>query len=96
MSEAGKTIPDVGLYAFWDVDKTKLNFFQDKDFIISRMFERGKLDDVLKIISFYGLPESQKILLHNKYLSKEGIHLAHVLLGIDLEDFSAYATPEYH
>ena len=62
MNFLSKPIPDVGLYAFWDIDKTKLDFNQDKYFIVSRMFERGKLNVVLKIIYYYGIHETKSIL----------------------------------
>lgn len=96
MSVAVRPLPNIELYAFWDIDKNKLDFIQDKNFIIPRMFERGKLDDILKIVSFYGLKECKKVLIHNKHLSREGIHLAHVLLGIPLERFIAYATLKHN
>jgi hypothetical protein len=50
-SNIGLTLPK---YAFWDVSLEKLDISRNRNFIISRMFERGKLDDVLSIIVFYG------------------------------------------
>ena len=40
-------------YAFWDVKRENLDFSKDKPFIISRMFERGNLEDVLSLVAFY-------------------------------------------
>jgi hypothetical protein len=95
MNFLSKPIPDVGFYAFWDVDKSKLDFNHDKDFIVSRMFERGKFNDVLKIIYYYGIPETKSILKTNKYLSTEGVYFAHTLLDIPLEDFASYAVHQH-
>ena len=95
MNFLSKPIPDVGLYAFWDIDKTKLNFNQDKYFIVSRMFERGKLNVVLKIIYYYGTHETKSILKTNKYLSHEGVYFAHTLLDIPFEDFASYALGQH-
>jgi len=83
------------MYAFWDIDKSKLDFAKDKDFIISRMFDRGKFDDVLKTVSFYGLVDSKKSLLSNKYLSRQGMYLANALLNIPIEQFASYAAPQH-
>ena len=83
------------LYAFWDIDKSKLTFENNADFIISRMFERGKLDDLLSIISFYGKKGSKRAVIENKHLSKSGLYLAHVLLDIPLVDFRSYASSEH-
>ena len=96
MNYPRKSLPKFGTYAFWDIDKTKLDFVGDKDFIISRMFERGMLDDVLKIISFYGTSETKKSLIHNKYLSRQGIFLARALLDIPIDLFAAYASLQHN
>jgi hypothetical protein len=79
-------------YAFWDIKRENLDFSKDKTFIISRMFERGKFDDVLSIIVLYGKDETTKVLQNNKYLNRQGVFLAHALLGLPLQDFKAYAT----
>jgi Family of unknown function (DUF6922) len=59
-----KSLADINFslpkYAFWDVDLDKLDMLKDKNFIISRMFERGKLDDVFSIITFYGIKDKSK------------------------------------
>ena len=88
-------IPESMLYAFWDIDKSKLSFERDEDFIISRMFERGKLNDLLSIILFYGKKGSTRAVVENEQLSKSGLHLAHVLLGIPLTDFRSYASSRH-
>jgi hypothetical protein len=79
-------------YAFWDVKRETLDISRDKPFIISRMFERGKFDDVLSVIVFYGKDETANVLQNNKYLNRQGLFLAHALLGLPLQDFKAYAT----
>lgn len=88
--------PPLPGYAFWDVKRESLDFSKDKGFIISRMFERGKFDDVLSVIVFYGKDETSKILLNNKYLNRQGLFLAHTLLGLPLQDFKAYGTFKHH
>ena len=83
-------------YAFWDVSPEKLDVSTNKEFIISRMFERGKLDDVLSTIVYYGKDEAVKVLRDNKYLNRPGLFLAHTLLGQPLQDFKAYATLKHN
>ena len=85
------TLPLPG-YAFWDVKREYLDLSRDKTFIISRMFERGKFEDVLSIIVFYGKDETANVLQNNKYLNRQGLFLAHALLGLPLQDFKAYGT----
>jgi hypothetical protein len=83
-------------YAFWDVKPEKLDQSKDKGFIISRMFERGKYDDVLSVIVFYGIDETARALQNNKFLNRQGLYLAHTLLGLPLQDFKAYGTLKHH
>jgi hypothetical protein len=83
-------------YAFWDVNRENLDSTRDKGFIVSRMFERGNLDDVLSLVAFYGKDEAGKILKSNKYLNRQGLYLAHALLGFPIQDFKAYGTLKHH
>ena len=89
------TLPLPG-YAFWDVKRENLDCSRDKRFIVSRMFERGNLDDVFSLVTFYGKDEAGNILKSNKYLNRQGIYLAHALLGLPLQDFMAYGTLKHH
>lgn len=79
-------------YAFWDVSPEKLDISRNRDFIISRMFDRGKLEDVFSTIAYYGKDETGRVLQNNKYLNRVGFSLAHTLLGLPLQGFKAYAT----
>jgi len=90
--KAGNDIgPLLPRYVFWDVKRENLDFSDDKAFIISRVFERGKLEDVFGILSIYGKVEVARVLKNNKYLNRQGLFLAHTLLGLPLEDFKSYA-----
>jgi len=97
MMKMQENIPlELPRYAFWDVSLENLDLLKDMGFIISRMFERGNLDDVLCIITFYGKGKTSKVLENNKYLNRQGLFLAHTLLGLPLQDFKAYALFKYH
>lgn len=93
MNTAIHTVKDLGQYAFWDTDVESMDLEKDKQVIISRMFERAKLDDVLETIAYYGIEACRDILTPNKYLSKQAMYLAHLLLSVPLEKFKAYALP---
>jgi hypothetical protein len=95
MSDMGNSTPTLPGYAFWDVKRENLDFSRDKRFIISRMFERGSLDDVLSVIGYYGKDDTGETLQTNKYLNRQGLFLAHALLGLPLQDFKAYGTLKY-
>lgn len=40
-------------------------------FIVTRMFQRGKLDDIFTIVALYGQETTSSILEKNKYLMEE-------------------------
>ena len=84
------------VYAFWDVDREKLDLERDKNFIIARMFERAKLDDIFTIVALYGREAASSILKRNKYLNRQGLYLAHAILGTPLQNFKAYAFLKHH
>ena len=83
--------PSIPKYAFWDTDVEKMDLHADRINIVSRIFDRGKLDDVLQFLSFYGKKECVDILVNNEYLQKDAMYLAHTLLAIPLQDFKSYA-----
>ncbi len=83
-------------YAFWDVKPEELDPSKDMAFIISRMFERGKYNDVLSVIVFYGKGKTAQTLQNNKNLNRQGLFLAYALLGCPLQDFKAYAILKCH
>lgn len=84
------------VYVFWDVDRERLDLQRDKSFIISRMFERAKLDDIFAIVALYGREATSLILERNKYLNRQGLYLAHAILGTPLQNFKAYAFLKHH
>ncbi len=86
------TIPK---YAFWDTETEKLDLIRNKRNIISRIFNKGKLDDILKFIAFYGLEECIETLTGNEYLQEDAMYLAHTLLSVPLKDFKAYALHKH-
>jgi hypothetical protein len=88
-----RSVADLAAYAFWDTDIAKLNLEKDKQVIISRIFERAKLEDVLNTIAFYGIEVCGSILTANRYLSTQAVYLSHLLLSLPLEKFKAYAPP---
>lgn len=87
------SVADLGAYAFWDADVQALDVQRDKAIILPRLFERAKLDDILKAITYYGISTCSSILKADPNLSKPAVYLGHLLLSIPLEKFKAYASP---
>ncbi len=47
-------LPQISKRTFWDVELVEADFERSKEWIITRVFDRGTLDEVLAIIIFYG------------------------------------------
>jgi hypothetical protein len=84
---------DFAPYAFWDTDASQLDLQTDMDIIVSRIFERAKLDDILNTIAYYGVDVCASIMTANRYISRQAMFLAHLLLSVPLKKFEAYAAP---
>lgn len=96
MKNIAHSAQDLAPYAFWDTDASQLDLQNDKDTIVSRIFERAKLDDILNTIAYYGIDVCTSILIANAYISRQAMFLAHLLLSVPLKKFEAYATPRNH
>jgi len=42
---------------FWDVDRNRIDWQQNKAFVIQRTFERGEKEEIEEIVRFYGRDE---------------------------------------
>jgi len=78
--------------SFWDIDLSKINTETHKRFIIERVFERGKMDDLYKIIAFYGIENVKKELINSSSLRQNTINLACLLFNLSPDEFKNYAA----
>lgn len=92
MANSTANILHLPKYAFWDTDVAGLDLEKNKRAIVTRIFERAKLEDVLETIAYYGLTDCKQILLNNKHLAEDGMYLAHVLLAEPIKKFACYAS----
>lgn len=78
--------------AFWDVDMTKLDYENQADYIIRKVFENGSFDDILEITVFYGMEKIKTVLTSATYLKENTLHFASMYLEIAQSKFKCY-TP---
>jgi len=81
--------------AFWDTDFNKLNTQTQKEFIIRRVFERGRWDDVLNTITFYGDKTVINALLEAEYLPEGALYLAAAIFKLNKAQFKCYTNKQY-
>lgn len=69
-SESVSGIPRIRRILFWDTDFDRINWGRNRDFIISRILERGNMEEQAEIARFYGLQISDLEKFRNKHRSR--------------------------
>ncbi|MCP4456753.1 MAG: hypothetical protein GY816_01805 [Cytophagales bacterium] len=88
MSAATKPYHDQKI--FWDVDAGTMDFEVHRDFIVTRVFDRGDVQDIRNCRKFYGDNMVSSILLKTPFLSKMRLHLASAVINQPIEAFRCY------
>lgn len=79
---------------FWDVDPGKLNMVQHASFIIVRVMERGRREDVRYIWNYYGEEIIKKHLLEARSLNKKTISYFANKFNISRSRFKSFKDKE--
>jgi hypothetical protein len=75
---------------FWDIDFEKIDYIQNADFVIERVFERGDIEDIRQCRRFYGDKQISKTLLNVKFLPLHIIYFASAIINKPIEKFKCY------
>jgi hypothetical protein len=82
--------PVLSKQAFWDVDMDKIDYEKKARYVITKVFDRGTIEDIISILNFYDEDEIKTALLNVSYLSDNAMSFACVLFGLKLQDFKCY------
>lgn len=55
---------------FWDFDIAQMDLFKNQASVIERITLRGKFEEFIEMIRFYGKETAKKTLLNARYLDK--------------------------
>lgn len=83
-------------FLFWDSDLEKIDFERDASYVIRRVFDMGRLEDVAEAMRFYPEEIVVKVLLMASYLPENAIYLASALFNLKKEDFKCSTSKQYH
>ena len=75
---------------FWDMDYTKLDFINNRNFIIERVVSRGGSKDEVELFRYYGWEVIKEEVVKIKYLNKKILNYLSVLFGIKKQEFRCY------
>jgi len=83
-------IPNFSCQCFWDMDYKKLDFENDKNFIITRVVSRGGSNDELELFKYYGWETIKSEVVKIRYLNKKILNYLSILFGIDKKKFRCF------
>lgn len=75
---------------FWDVDPDRFNEITNRKLIIERVFCYGTIDELVDLISFYGLQTIRNEIKQAGSLDKKTFEFASTWLGIPKQSFRCY------
>lgn len=81
--------------AFWDANYSELDFSENTQFIITRVFNYGKWLDIIRIIEYYGDGILIQNLTSSENLTELGLHMASTIFKIDKSKFKCYKNKQY-
>jgi len=83
-----KLPPRISEQTFWDIEPGSLDFQESAEWIILRVFDRGSLEEVLRIRDFYGAERVKNTLISQiSLLPDHSILLAKALFQLSFRDF---------
>ncbi len=85
---------DIPHTLFWDVDLEKFDNIRNKRLIIERVFTLGDLDDLRKIIRFYGIETIREEIVKAGNLDKKTLAWASIYLDIPKTHFRCYTKKQ--
>jgi hypothetical protein len=82
------TLPQISKRTFWDVEISEDDFKYSNEWIITRVFDRGTLDEVFSVINYYGLDFVKNVLVTTQdNLPNHTILLARAIFKLNYSDF---------
>jgi len=96
MSAIPDAKPNFSSFLFWDSDLEKIDFERDAVYIIRRVFDLGRLDDVAEAMRVYPLDVLINALTTASYLPENAINLASALFNLKPKDFLCSTSKQLH
>lgn len=90
MESQEKPLPTFSKQAFWSGAGKDLDVHGDADFLITRVFDAGKFEDMQEAIRYYGSDKIKAVLLDAPDLQSSTIAYASLWLGAVPADFRAH------
>jgi hypothetical protein len=75
---------------FWDVNFETLDIDAKADYVITRVFERGDIEDIRQCRRYYDEKIIEHTLLNARFLPEQTMHFASAIIDKDIKEFRCY------
>jgi hypothetical protein len=75
---------------FWDCDYAKIDFEKNYQLVISRVLDRGTLEEWNQIKAKYGISKILYVAQNINYLSKKSVYFLSTVYDVPLTSFKCY------
>jgi hypothetical protein len=82
-----KIRPKISKRAFWDIDFNSIDWEKNSQYLIVRVIERGKFQDLFGIINFYGKERVKNELRTASKLPQRTYDFARAYFALNKDDF---------
>lgn len=89
-------LKDLPARLFWDTKLADLDPESHADWIIMRVFDRGTLEDIWKLHSYYGRDKVANVLKNAASLKRSDMYLATLIYRLQPADFLCYKQNRFH
>lgn len=91
-----KRLPKIAKRTFWDADVSENDFKNSYEWVITRVFDRGTLDEVFSIINYYGFDFVKNVLkTTTDNLPNHSILLARAIFKLNYTDFKCSEKKQF-
>lgn len=75
---------------FWDVDVQTIDLQKHKTSVIERIVIRGRWQEFLEILQFYGKPTVKEVMLNARWLDKRTLAFCSAIFNTPSSEFRCY------
>jgi len=94
--EKNRLIREISPCIFWDVDISKLDVIEDKNYIIERVYTRGFEKDEILLWKIYSWKEIKKTVIKLEELNERTMAYLSFIFNIREDRFKCYKKKQFH
>jgi len=96
LEEKNKLLKEISPCIFWDIDISKLDAKQDRNYIIERVYTRGFEKDEILLWKIYSWNEIKKTVIKLDELNEKTIAYLCGIFNIKEKNFKCYGKKQFH